>query len=144
MSVPPWLTQVCKALNWVVLRLLVVKLSSTIAIRMVGGYSLRRYRKKLRKLAATLAPTDMPIQLVPRQVVGGKQVAHPMGSPVGRPPPRDRAAATGQCPLPSRMGLQVERAELVDADDHVQITVPDIDRAVPQPYRCRIRFFLRS
>jgi hypothetical protein len=77
----------------------------------------------------------MPVQLVPRQVVSGQQMAHPMWTLVGRPPPapRSRAATTSQRPLAAGVGLQVERAELVDADHHIRVAIEHVDGAVHQP-----------
>ena len=60
---------------------------------------------------------------------------HAVWSGVGGPPPaaRPRAATTPGRPLPTRVGLEVERAELIDADDHVRVAGLDVASAVHQP-----------
>jgi hypothetical protein len=62
-------------------------------------------------------------------------MADPVGALVGRPAPTPRgwAATTGQCPLAARVGLQVEWAELVDADHHIRVTLQHISSAIHQP-----------
>jgi hypothetical protein len=54
---------------------------------------------------------------------------------VGRAPPAARpwpAAGAGR-PLPAGVGLQVQRAELVDADDHLRVAGLNLAGAVHQP-----------
>jgi hypothetical protein len=69
-----------------------------------------------------------------------------MRAGIGRSPPTTRRwAATGLAgPLPARVRLEVEGAELVHADDHLGIAGLDIVGPSLSPYRCRIRFFLAS
>jgi hypothetical protein len=58
-----------------------------------------------------------------------------MGAGVGGPPPAARlpSAATAGCPLPAGVGLEVERAELVQADDHLGAAGFHVVGAVHQP-----------
>ena len=46
---------------------------------------------------------------------------------------RVAAHATAGRPLPAGMGLEVERAEFVDADDHLRVAIQDVVGAVHQP-----------
>jgi hypothetical protein len=75
------------------------------------------------------------IQSVAAQVVGGQQVPNPVRAGIGRPPPatRPRVASTAARPLPARVGLEVERAELVHADDYVRVSIQNVVGAVHQP-----------
>ena len=91
-----------------------------------------------------LARLDVPVALVAGAIVGGQQVPHAVRAGVGRPATSRRplSAATAGGPVAAGVGLQVQWAELIDADDDVGIagwtsTVPSI-----RPYRCRMRFFL--
>ena len=69
----------------------------------------------------------MPVQLVLAQLVGGEQVPDPGGAGVGRAQPGPRRppglfALAADCgPVPSRPGLQVERPELIRAEDHLRV-----------------------
>jgi hypothetical protein len=44
----------------------------------------------------------------------------------------------------ARRRLQVERPELVHADDHVGVAFLDVVGSSINPYRCKMRFFLAS
>jgi pimeloyl-ACP methyl ester carboxylesterase len=59
-----------------------------------------------------------------REVIVGQQLPHPVPAGVGGAPAATRplAAATAAGPVPAGMGLQVQRAELVDAYDHVRVS----------------------
>ena len=69
----------------------------------------------------------MPVHLIRAQFQGGEHVPDPAGAVAGRPDTAPRplawlaggAAAAG--PLPARPGLQVQRAKLIHADDHVRV-----------------------
>jgi hypothetical protein len=57
-----------------------------------------------------------------------------MRAGVGRPPPATRPrTATPGCPVAAWVGLEVERAELVHADDYLRVAVADVVGAVHQP-----------
>ena len=60
---------------------------------------------------------------------------HALWPGVGGPPPAARpgTATTPGRPLPTRVGLQVERAELIDADDHLRVAGLHVAGAVHQP-----------
>ena len=85
---------------------------------------------ELEELPAPLALLDVPVHLVGAQVQGGEQVPHPAGAVVGgpQPPPRRLARLAGGAaaagPLPARPRLQVQRAELVHAKDHLRVAGP--------------------
>jgi hypothetical protein len=76
------------------------------------------------------------VELVLAQVVGGEQMPDPVRASVGRPPSGPRfavgvlvpSAAFG--PVPPGVGLEVERAELVDAEDDFGLAVLGCDLAV--------------
>jgi hypothetical protein len=78
---------------------------------------------ELQEPGAPLDRLDVAVELVPGRVQGGEQVPYSAVAVVGRPPPRTRfavgvlvfPAALG--PLPAGVGYQVERAELVHAED---------------------------
>ena len=57
-----------------------------------------------------------------------------MRAGVGRPPPAPRRQPTtgGKSPLPARVRLEVERPELIDADDHLWVAGLDVDGAIHQ------------
>jgi hypothetical protein len=65
----------------------------------------------------------MAVELVLGQVIGGEQVPDPVRASVGRPAPRARPAigvlvpAAEFGPLPALVRLEVERPELVHAED---------------------------
>ena len=79
---------------------------------------------------------DVPVELVAAQVVGGKQVPDPAGAVERRPQPRTWLApgftrvAADRGPLPTRSRLQIERPELVDADDHLWLILARLRLAV--------------
>jgi hypothetical protein len=60
---------------------------------------------------------------------------HPVRAGVGGPPSAARARPTAGAgrPLPAGVGLQVQRAELVDADDHLGVAGLNVAGAVHQP-----------
>lgn len=90
------------------------------------------------------------MELVLGEVVGGEQVADPMRSGVVRPPSGPGfaigvlvpSAAFG--PLPAGVGLQVERPELVQAEDDFELAILWYDLAVGDRERCSTRVFLAA
>src|SRR5262249_39835254 len=83
-----------------------------------------------------LARLDMPIQLVFTQLVSGEQVPHPAGAGVGGAAAGPWLAAwffvlaADRGPLPPRMGLEVQRPELIDTEDHLRLPRLGDDLAV--------------
>jgi hypothetical protein len=85
------------------------------------------------ELPTALARLDVPVEPVAAQVVGGQQVPYAVRAGGGRPPAaRSRPTAGAGGPVAAGVGLEVERAELVDADDDVGIADLDVDGAVHQ------------
>src|SRR5690349_23969729 len=80
---------------------------------------------ELQELRPVLARLDVPIKLVFAQLVGGEQVPYPGGAPVGSAAAGPRLAAglfvlaADRGPLPPGVGLEVQRPELVHAEDHL-------------------------
>src|ERR1039457_2092427 len=74
-----------------------------------------------------LARLDVPVELVLAQLVGGEQVRDPGGAGIGRAHPGPRrpagflALTADRSPLPARARLQVQRPELIDAEDHLRV-----------------------
>jgi hypothetical protein len=64
-------------------------------------------------------------------------VPHPVRAGVGRPPPATpvlpTTTTTAGRPLPAWVRLEVERAELIHADDHVRVAVQDVVGSIHQP-----------
>src|SRR5580658_3149592 len=83
-----------------------------------------------------LARLDVSEQLVLAQLVGGEQVPDPRGAGVGGAHPGPRrpagffALAADRGPLPSRVRLQVERPDLINAEDNRRVVVIWGDLAV--------------
>jgi len=73
---------------------------------------------------AVLRDFHMPVEPVPVQVIGGEEMAYSLGAPVGRAHPQPRTPLrillrpSDSGPHPSRAGLEVQRPELVHAEDH--------------------------
>ena len=71
-----------------------------------------------------------PVHLVAAQLQGGEQVPDALGAGIGGAPPppwplaRLAGGAAAAGPLPARPGLQVQRAELVHAEDHARAAGP--------------------
>src|SRR5487761_2068402 len=84
---------------------------------------------ELEERGAVLVHLDVAIELVGRKVIGGHEVAHAVRSCVRGPtttPSNLAMCGTGvlrsdRCPLLSRAWQQVERSELVHADDDGRI-----------------------
>ena len=91
--------------------------------------------QKRQELPAPLTRLDVAIEPVAAQVVSGQQVAHAMWPGVGDPAPTPGldASATSGRPVAAGMGLEVERPELVDADDHVGVAGLDVVSAIHEP-----------
>jgi hypothetical protein len=87
------------------------------------------------ELPAPLPRLDVAIQPVAAQVIGGQQVAHAVWAGVGRPatPPGLGASTTLDCPMAAGMGLEVERPELIHAEDHVGVAGFDVVGAIHEP-----------
>jgi hypothetical protein len=68
-----------------------------------------------------------------------------VGALVGRPPAvaRGRAPAAAVGPLPTRVGLEVERAELVQAHDHIRVAGLGVLGAVHQGVQVQDAVLLR-
>lgn len=81
-----------------------------------------------------LPPLDVAVEPAFAQIAGGKQVPDAVGGGVGRPPSRPGlavlvpAAAFG--PLPTGVRVEVDRAELVQAEDDFGLAVFRYDLAV--------------
>jgi hypothetical protein len=67
-------------------------------------------------------------------IIGGQQVPHAVRAGVGGPPsaPRRQPTTGSKGPLPARVRLEVERPELIDADDCIWVARLGIDGAVHQ------------
>jgi hypothetical protein len=78
----------------------------------------------------------VPVELVLGEVVGGEQVPDPVGAGVGRPSAGPRFAVGVLVPaaafglLPAGVRLEVERAELVHAEDDLGLAFLGYDLAV--------------
>src|SRR6266536_2611895 len=84
------------------------------------------------ELAATLAGLDMTVEPVGRQVVGAEQGPHAVRT-IARgssAPSGSRPTAASPGPVATRMRLEVQGPELVDADHHVGITAPGLSLAI--------------
>src|SRR3989442_3413637 len=90
----------------------------------------------LQELGALLDRLDVAVELVLGQVQGGEQVPYSAVAVVGRPPPAAWFAvgvlvfAGAFGPLPARVGHQVERPELVHAEDDFGLALLGYDLAV--------------
>lgn len=93
-----------------------------------------------------LVRLDVSVEFVGGQIVGGEQVPHPVRAVVGRPPsvPSRRcllpAAGSRRRPLVPRMGHQVQRPELIEADDDFRVvragfarTLSDLVNLIARP-----------
>ncbi len=85
----------------------------------------------------SLLGLDVAVELVGGKVIGRKEVAHPVCADIGGParPARGRARSTADValgPMAPRMRLEVERPELVAADDDAGIARPCLDLSVGQ------------
>ncbi|MDX3667057.1 hypothetical protein PV733_18940 [Streptomyces europaeiscabiei] len=91
---------------------------------------------ELQELRPVLGLLDVAVELVPGEVVGGEQVPDPVRAGVGRPTTRPGFAigilvpAATFGPLPTGAGLQIERPELVHAEDDFRLAVLGYDLAV--------------
>lgn len=76
----------------------------------------------------------MSIKVIGAQVVGGEQVPNAVQAMEGRSSPAATDVATTSLtgPLAARVWLEVQRAELVDADDLVRVTATPFALAVRQ------------
>ncbi len=99
--------------------------------RDAGGRRIQRAQvaAELQEPGPGLARLDVPVQLVLAQLIGGEQVPHPGFAGVSRTHPWTRrparlfALAADRGPLPPGPGLQVQRPELINAEDHLRIAV---------------------
>ena len=89
-----------------------LKLSRTTMRRSVEADPQRA--EELADLAPRLGRPDVAVHPATGGVVGGEQVAHPRGAPVGRP--EAGWAARLRMPAPSEVRLQVQGPELVEAE----------------------------
>ena len=102
----------------------------------VGRVERAQVAAELQEPGPGLARLDVAVELVLAQVVGGEQVPHPV--PCGCRWRASAAAVRGRVvalaadrgPLPARVGLQVQRPELVHAEDHLRLAVLGYDLAV--------------
>lgn len=116
----------------------------------LGRVEAAQVAAELQEPRAVLLRFGVAVKLVPGQVVGGEQVPDPVRAGVGCPPPGAGfavgvlvpAAAFG--PLPSGVGLEVERAELVQTEDDFGFAVLEYDLGIRDRGDARPAAFLAA